>query len=131
MIVENNRMKFWIEDDIMFSSFKKEINIDLEVAKEMIQIRHEISSEKKQYWCFDFKNLKKYTKEARDYAENKGQEYLYATAVIINSHLAKFILNTFMKLKKAEIPLKAFKTKEEAVSWLQELKKSNEEKGIY
>ena len=80
---------------------------------------------------YDFKLLKNYTKDSRDYAEKHGQELLHGTAVIITSHLSRFILNTFMKLKKADIPLKAFKTKDDAVNWLLQLKKSNQLNGIY
>ena len=36
-----------------------------------------------------------------------------------------------MKLKKADIHLKAFKTKDDAVNWLLQLKKSNQLNRIY
>ena len=130
-IIENSSVKFYIENGIMYSEFKDKLKLNLETGKEMIDLRHKISDNKKQYWCYDFKNIQSISKEARDYAEKHGQEYLHATAFIINSHLAKFVLNAFMKLKKADIPLKTFKTKEDAVNWLLTIKKSNEEKGIY
>ena len=105
--------------------------MNLKNFKELIRLRHEASDNQKQYWCYDFKLLKNYTKDSRDYAEKHGQELLHGTAVIITSHLSRFILNTFMKLKKADIPLKAFKTKDDAVNWLLQLKKSNQLNGIY
>lgn len=126
-IVENSFIKYSIEDEILFAEYKVPTVVDLESAKEMIAMRHEISDHQKQYWCVDFANLKSFTKEGRDYADIHGQDYLYATAVIINSHLTRFLLNTFLKLKKSKVPLQAFRTKADAVAWLMELKKEHNE----
>ena len=125
--VENDFMKFWIEDGILYSQFKKPTTINIERIKALIDLRTEISDGKKQYWCYDFNGIKSYDKEARDYAEIYGQEYLYACAAVFNSHIAKFTLNTFMRLKKPLIPLKGFTKKNEAINWLNELKKKNEQ----
>ncbi len=121
--VESDFIKFWIEDGILYSQFKKQTIVDIEKIKTLIGLRTEISDGEKQYWCYDFDGIKSYDKEARDYDEKNGQEYLHACAVIFNSHIAKFTFNTFMKLKKPLIPLKGFTKKEDAVNWLKELKK--------
>ena len=67
-----------------------------------------------------------FVQEARDYADLHGQEYLYATAVLVNSHITKFIFNTFLKLKSANFPFQVFTSKEKAIEWLLELKQKNE-----
>lgn len=126
--IENSYIIYWKEDGILFSSFKLSTVMTIDVVKTTIEMRHTLSDNLKQYWCSDFTNLKSFNKDARDYAEIHGQEFLYATAVIVNSHITRFILNTFMKLKKADIPLQAFKSKADAVSWLNELKRINENK---
>jgi len=126
--MENEYIVYWREDDILFSSFKSPMVMTVDIIKTAIEMRHNLSDNSKQYWCSDISLLKEYKKDARDYAEIHGQEFLHATAVIVNSHITRFILNTFMKLKRAEIPLQAFKSKEEAVSWLNELKRINEDK---
>lgn len=124
--VENDFMKFWIEDGILYSQFKKPTTINIERIKALIDLRTEISDGEKQYWCYDFNGINSYDKEARDYAEKNGQEHLYACAAVFNSHIAKFTLNTFMRLKKPLIPLKGFTKKNEAINWLNELKEKNE-----
>lgn len=126
--VENDFIKFWIEDDILYSQFKKPINGTIENIKAIIDLRTEISDGKKQYWCYDFNGINSYDKEARDYAEKNGQEHLSACAAILNSHIAKFILNAFMRLKKPIVPLKGFTKKNDAINWLNELKKKNEQR---
>ena len=88
----------------------------------MVELRHKLSAGEKQYWCFDFSNLKSITKEGRDYADVHGQDYLHATAVVVNSSITKFIGNSWFKLKKPVVPMQIFTDKLSAVSWLEELK---------
>ncbi|EJL59496.1 DUF7793 family protein [Flavobacterium sp. CF136] len=125
--VENDFIKFWIEDNILYSQFKKPTDGTIENIKAIIDLRTKISDNKKQYWCYDFNGIKSYDKDARDYAEKNGQEHLAACAAVLNSHISKFILNAFMTLKKPIVPLKGFTKKNEAVNWLNELKKKNEQ----
>lgn len=126
--IENDLIVYWKEDGILFSSFNSPVVMTIDIIKTAIDMRHSLSDNSKQYWCSDVTKLKSFNKDARDYADKYGQELLHATAIIVNSHITRFIFNTYMKLKKAEIPLEAFKSKEEAVSWLNELKRINEAK---
>jgi hypothetical protein len=68
------------------------------------------------------------TKEARDYGEIHGQNELTASAIIVNSHLTMFIYNAFLKLKNVKIPVKAFRSKEPALVWLETFKQNNKKK---
>jgi hypothetical protein len=99
--------------------------------KILIQTREEISNNKNQYWCSDATKIKSITKEARDYSEVNGQKLIYANAVVINSHVTKFIFNSYIKLKKVNFPFKAFTKKEDAIEWLKQIKSENEAKGIF
>ena len=120
---ENEFIKFWLQDGILYSVFKKPTRVDFKMTKEIIDLRHKISDNEKQYWCFDITNFNFLSAEAMNYAEAYGQEYLHATAVIIRSHVAQFIFNTFSRFKKVMIPFQAFKDKNEAVEWLKMHKK--------
>ncbi len=120
--LENDFVKFWIEDGFLFSEFKHPIDLTIKEAIQTVELRHEISNFEKQYWCYDCRNVKSMPKEVRDYADIYGQEWLYASAVILNSHLTMFMFNIFMKLKTPKIPFKAFTTKADALKWLNNLK---------
>jgi len=124
--IENEYVKFWFEDGILMNKLKKPIHVNLEIMKELVELRHQISDNKCQYWLMYGVNLQSINKESRDYADVHGQDFIYATAALVNSHIAKFMFNTFVKLKTTNFPFKAFTSKEKAVAWLKELKEKNE-----
>lgn len=124
--IKNEYIEFWKEDGILFSRFQEGMEVDVERMKEAVKLREEISSGANQYWLYDITRVKFITKEARDYADQYGQNYLYAVAVLVNSHITKFIFNTYIKLKKPIMPFIVFTNKEKALEWLLEVK----EKGM-
>lgn len=129
---ENEFIRFWIADNgILYSKFKFEINMDLEKTQQLIESRHTISNNVNQYWCYDITEIKDFPKECRDYVDIYGQDFLDACAVVINSHIHKFLFNTFLKLKKPKVPFQAFTKKEKAVEWLLEIKRQNENKLVH
>lgn len=125
-LLENEDVKFQIIDEILFTEFKKNLAITKYNITEIIDLRHKISANQKQYWCLDFNGVKSYSKEAQDYASVYGQDFLFACATIANTHFAKFMINFFLIVKKPKVPLKVFTQKEDAVKWLIEQKRKNE-----
>lgn len=123
--LENEHIIFWIENGILFSEYKLPFEMTLENSKEIYALRKEISKGEDQLFCYDITHLKSMTKEARDYGELYGQDDLKASAIIVNSHLTLFIYNAFLKLKNVKIPVKAFRTKELALHWLNQFKTIN------
>ena len=117
-MLENEFIRFWLDDGILFSEYKKAIHLDLNLGVEIIKLRHEISAGEKQYWCYDFKNLISMPSDTKEHAAKYGQDFLHATAVIVYNHLQKFIVNIFISLKKPKIPFMAFTDKEKAIAWL-------------
>ncbi|MBI1838015.1 MAG: hypothetical protein HYR91_12195 [Flavobacteriia bacterium] len=123
--VQNEFIKFYFEDDILKSKYLKPTIINLENAKNLIDLRHVISKNEKQYWCYDISLLSSMEKSGRDYAEIHGQDFLHACAVVTKSHITKFIFNIFVQIKRPKIPFRSFNDEAKAVAWLLELKKSN------
>ena len=120
--IKKECVEFWFENGILMSEFEKNTELDLINVKAAIRIREGISEGEKQYWLYDLRNVKNMPKEARDYADQYGQNYLYAVAVLVNSHITKFIFNTYTKLKKPIMPFHVFTNKEKALVWLQDIK---------
>jgi hypothetical protein len=117
-----------MEDGIMYSCFLKELKLDLEYIQEFIQFRHEFSQGEKQYWLHDLNGLKIMTKDAKEYGDKYGQEFLHAGAIIVHNHLQKFLLNTFIIVKKPRVTTAIFTNKVSAKKWLLEQKSLHQEK---
>ena len=122
-IIENEHIKYWIENRILFSEFINPIELNENNSKVIIELRHKISNNIKQYWCYDFRNVISMDRESRNYAEKYGQEFLHASAAIVKSRIQSFIINIFIGLKNPKIPFKAFIEKEDAIEWLNSIKK--------
>jgi hypothetical protein len=121
-VIEDENYKLWIDNGILFSAFKKPIDMTLEDAKSAIELRHRISNNQHQYWCMDIRNLKESTDEAKKYIDENGEEFLFACAMIVNSHLMKFMVKVFNRMKKRKIPVEVFSSEKDAVKWLNEMK---------
>lgn len=124
---ENDYVKYWFENGVLMNELKRPMHITLEVMIELIELRHQISNDTNQYWMMDSSNIVSVNKEARDYGAKHGQDFIYASAVLVNSHLAKAMFNAFTILKKPEIPFKFFTQKDKAVEWLMKVKEKNEQ----
>ena len=121
----NNYTKYWMEDGIMHSMFLQDIHLELELCIALINFRHAYSQEEKQYWLYDLDKLQSTTKDAKDYAAKYGDNYLHAAAIIVHSHLQKFIINTYIIVKKPNVKTRIFTDKVKAKNWLLELKAKN------
>ena len=121
----NNYTKYWMEDGIMHSMFLQDIHLELELCIALINFRQEFSEGEKQYWLYDLDKLQTMTKDAKDYAAKYGDNYLHAAAIIVHSHLQKFIINTYIIVKKPNVKTRIFTDKVKAKNWLLELKAKN------
>ena len=126
--LSNDFVTFWQEDGLLFSEFKHDVILNLNVCSELIRLRHEISADEKQYWCYDFKRVISMPREGKEYAEQYGQDYLHASAAVVYNHLQKYIVNIFIAMKNPTVPFKAFTNKEKAILWLKEIKEKNEKR---
>ncbi|MFM7021752.1 MAG: hypothetical protein ACKOXB_02155 [Flavobacteriales bacterium] len=120
--VENEYIRYWTIDGILMSEYKRETAVTLEKCKEIIDLRHQISKKQMQYWLYDMSRITEMPKDARDYADKYGQDYLHACAAVVDSSIAKFLYNVFANTKTPKIPLRAFTDTEKALTWLREIK---------
>ncbi len=123
--IENQHIRFWIENDILFSEYKHPFDMTLENSKEIYEMREKISKGVPQFFCYDISLLKSMTSDARKYGEKYGQNNLQASAIVVNTVFAKFIYSIFLQIYNVKIPTKAFKTRNDGVNWLNSLKTQN------
>lgn len=126
-ILEDDISKFWLDEHgIMCNEIKHEIDLNVKNCSKFINLRHEFSNGEKQYWLYDFNNIKSMPSEGKEYADRYGQEFLYACAGLVHNHFQKYIVNIFISIKKPKVPFRAFTDRNEAIKWLLKHKAKNE-----
>jgi hypothetical protein len=121
-ILETKYIKISLENEVILCIWK-EVDVDIEVAKLMIDERVNFSNGKTYPCLSDIRNIKSLSKEARVYfAGPAGAKLMTACAILIDSPVSKLIGNFFISISKPIIPNKIFNKKEEALKWLEQFK---------
>lgn len=121
--VDNQYIKIWIEDGIVFSFYKPNLQINLEIAKQLVLARQEASEGIARPLFIDISNLISVDLEAREYlAGEQGVQLITAGAIYTSNPISKFVGKLFLYVNKPQKPSKIFSSKKEAIEWLQEYK---------
>lgn len=125
--VETQDVIFSIDDDILYCSYKQQLEIDIETARRIINDRVAFTEGKMYPILIDFSNMKAATKEARDYMNSPegGLKGLIGGAFLSKSVMATLFINLYIKVSNPAIPARFFTNKEEAISWLKKIKTEN------
>jgi len=122
---EYDNISFWrLEEDIIFFKYAPLIEIDITMARELVQKRLDYTEGKSVYTLIDFTNVKSVTKEARDYMNSPdgGLKGILGGAFLSNSVVATLFVNLYLKVSNPSIPAKFFTNREDAVNWLKKTK---------
>lgn len=121
--VDNEHIEIWIEDGIIFNSYKPNLVINLEIAKKMVAARHQVSDGKARPLFIDISNLVSVDLEAREYlAGEEAIKLVTAGAIYSTNPISKFAGKLFLDVNKPQRPSQIFNNKEEAIEWLQQYK---------
>jgi len=123
-VFETDSVSMWIEDDILFSNYKKQLAIDIDIAKQIVQDRITFTQGKPYFILIDFTHLKSVTKDARDYMNNPegGLKGLLGGAFVSNNIVATLFVNLFLKVSHPAIPARFFTNKTDALAWLKKVR---------
>ena len=116
-------MNLSIIDNIVHCYYNKQDMVDIEKAKMMVKERVAFCEGESRPHLFDISDLKKVSKEARDYFANEGNECVTASAIIVTSPVIKIIANFFIIVNKPKNPTQLFTKRKEAIKWLAQYKK--------
>jgi hypothetical protein len=124
---EYRYINVWSEDsdiDIIFGSYSPRLEIDIEIAKELVKNRIEFSDGVPSYALIDFSNVKSVTKEARDYMNDPegGLKGVLGGAFLSNNVVATLFINLYLKINKPIVPAKFFTNKKDALEWLRTIR---------
>ena len=104
--IENQHIKFWVENTILCSEYKSGFEMNLENSKEIYAMRKQISDGINQYFLYDISNLKSMSKDAIDsicmainlYTEESEN---YLGKQVNNSQTEQLLLKEQTEMKKA------------------------------
>ena len=115
-----------IRDDILIGTYRKNLHINLDIAKQIVKERIRYTRGKKMAALIMSQGVNTIDKPAREYlASERGTEGLLATAIVVSSPFDLLMGKFFLKVNKAPIPSKLFYSTREAEKWLQQFKIEN------
>lgn len=120
----NNEFSLIQHEDYVETVFNEPIKIEIELAREMIELRKAFTNYQDSKVLIDSRNVKGMTKEARDHLSSApGFEHVIGAAIITDSAISALVVNFFVSvnINRAPVPLKMFSKKEKALNWLRQL----------
>jgi hypothetical protein len=113
----------FMDNGILVVKFKEK-KFDLNAAKITVTKRLEVSKGTAYPILIDASEVQSISKEARDYfASTEGISLIQASALLLDSVMAKFLGNFFLTINKPKVPTKIFTSSDDAMVWLQQFKK--------
>lgn len=106
-------------DNIMtFDPFPEITTINMNQLKVMLETLIKLSNGKPKPFLSDNRKMKSLGFEEREYVAKNIHLFAIASVVIEGSFVVRFITHTIVAMFKPQIPMKMFKTKEDAYTWL-------------
>lgn len=110
-----------IKDRILVGTYKKNLRINLEIAKAIVHARLSFAAGKKLPSMIISQGVISIDKPARVYlASDEAIEGLTASAIIVKTTFSSFLGNFFLAVYKTKMPVKIFADIPSAEKWLQQ-----------
>jgi hypothetical protein len=116
---DNPYAEFWIERDILFFVYKKGVTLNLDAARQIVADRLELQRGKAYPVLCDPSGIKDSDKAARDYLAREGSQLVKAVGLIVETPLARMMLNFYQAINKPLVPTRLFGNKDKALLYLE------------
>jgi len=123
MIKGEDFAEFWIEEGILYFTYKLNAIIDLEAARAVLKSRLRFQDGESYPILCDLRLLKTVTKPARDYLAIQGSVNAVAVAVVIEESYSGTLTRAFINISNPSIPTREFTTIPDALKFLEKYKK--------
>ena len=109
----------WIEDSILYCTYKPNLVINLEVAQDIVEDRAKLCAGRKSPILLDCSELVYIDQAAREFmASQEACEHVTAIALISNTTYMKIIAKALVLLDKTTVSMIYFNNRHEAQEWL-------------
>jgi hypothetical protein len=110
---ENEYIRFWFEDGLVFGDYKHGVTLDIEAAKKTAADRVRFCNGQDFPHVINITGVKNTSKEARDYfSQGNGIKHMKCLALITDSPISRTIL-----ISKPKVDTKLFVNHKDAVEW--------------
>jgi hypothetical protein len=110
-----------IRDGILIGTYRKNLHINLDMAKQIVKERIRFTSGKKMAAMILSEGVNTIDKPAREYlASEEGTKGLLATAIVVSSPFDFLMGKFFLSVNKILIPSKIFYSTGHAAKWLRQ-----------
>jgi hypothetical protein len=117
--VENDHVKIWKEGDIVNVLYKPGSIWGIKAAKEAVALRLKFTEGKIYKAIAYIANVRTATPEAREYLSSaEAYEGVNKVAIVTHAPISTLLGNLFISINKPPKPTRLFKSKEEALKWL-------------
>jgi hypothetical protein len=110
----------WFQDGILRGRYAEDLDVSLDIAKELVESRITYSEGKTCPLLIDMKGIKSATPEAREYLATIGATHVKAGALIVGSKMNMALGNIFLMIDKPLVPTRLFTDEERAIGWLRQ-----------
>lgn len=118
-----------IENSIFTFVYKEQELLNAEIADICVEDRFKFCDYKSYPVLADIRNVKGFTKEARDLLAKKGNDLVDAAAVLVNSPVERMIVNFYINVSKPAKPTRMFTDEKRALIWLKRFVEKNDQDG--
>jgi hypothetical protein len=120
--IENDFIRLWFDDGIVYGEYKPNVVIDLDAAKIIVADRISLSSGTDYPQLSYIDGLSSVTKEARDFfSKDDGIKHMKRLALITTSPISRIVGNFWLQISRPAVPTRLFASKEDAITWLREV----------
>ena len=109
LLVDNEAVRIWKKDGIVFAEYKPNLYIDMEVAKLTVKSRKQVTNGINFPVLIDIRNLKRVEEDARKYlASDEAAENVKAGAIIKDGLIVNLLANWYLSVDKPPFPTRMF-----------------------
>jgi hypothetical protein len=123
-VLDTPYVYYELQGDLLVVTYKKDIKVNPEMAKDIIRERHEFTNNKPVVLLVYNQGVVRMDKKAREYlSSGDGVKGIIAAGIVVGSPFTSFMANFFVSVNKPKMPVRVFSNSEDALTWLQKFRK--------